>query len=225
MDPGDILAAIKEDVNVAVDAAHKALKRNGGKEWASRSGAHHVKYLRVIASKIVEKKYELAKLEAINCGKPLEEAAWDMDDVAGCFDYNVDLAEELDRKQNASVSLPMLIFPSASPFHVKKKETECSLESDASSSLLRWKKKFIKHRQMVKLIEVQNVQHKAHISELNLHVEAQAREYKQTFKALEAMAVAEQVKSDVFVSHISKSPSKKLEKNGSRTRGSGSPFK
>ena len=27
---------------------------------------------------IVEKKSELAKLEAIDCGKPLEEAAWDM---------------------------------------------------------------------------------------------------------------------------------------------------
>ncbi|KAL7596226.1 hypothetical protein Lser_V15G28667 [Lactuca serriola] len=39
------------------------------------------------------------------------------------------------------------------------------------------------------------------------------------------MAVADQLKSDVFVSHISNSPSKKLEKNGSRTRGSGSPFK
>ncbi|CAH1428431.1 unnamed protein product [Lactuca virosa] len=84
---GDIPAATEEDVSVAVDAAHKALKRNGGKEWASASGAHRAKYLRAIASKIVEKKSELAKLEAIDCGKPLEEAAWDMDDVAGCFEY------------------------------------------------------------------------------------------------------------------------------------------
>ncbi|KAL7601410.1 hypothetical protein Lser_V15G21485 [Lactuca serriola] len=107
---GDIPAATEEDVNVAVDAAHKALKRNGGKEWASASGAHRAKYLRAIASKIVEKKSELAKLEAIDCGKPLEEAAWDMNDVAGCFEYNADLAEELDRNQNASVSLPMDTF-------------------------------------------------------------------------------------------------------------------
>ncbi|KAL7596225.1 hypothetical protein Lser_V15G28666 [Lactuca serriola] len=106
----DVPAATKEDVNVVVDVAHKALKRNGGKEWASTSGAHHAKYLRAIDSKVGEKKSELAKLEAIDCGKPLEEAAWDMDDVAGCFDYNADLAEELDRKQNASVSLPMDTF-------------------------------------------------------------------------------------------------------------------
>ncbi|CAH1431127.1 unnamed protein product [Lactuca virosa] len=32
------------------------------------------------------------------------------DDVAGCLEYNVDLVEELDRKQNASVALPMDTF-------------------------------------------------------------------------------------------------------------------
>ncbi|KAF5807141.1 putative betaine-aldehyde dehydrogenase [Helianthus annuus] len=107
---GDIPAATAEDVDIAVEAARKALKRNGGKDWASASGAHRAKYLRAIASKIVEKKSELAKLEAIDCGKPLEEAAWDMDDVAGCFEYNADLAEALDKKQNASVTLPMDTF-------------------------------------------------------------------------------------------------------------------
>nr|XP_043629351.1 kinesin-like protein KIN-12F [Erigeron canadensis] len=68
------------------------------------------------------------------------------------------------------------------------------------------------------------LQHKSHITELNLHAEAQAREYKQTFKTLEAMA-ADQVKLDVSAPYISNSPSKKLEKNASRSRGSGSPFK
>ncbi|XP_076959562.1 betaine aldehyde dehydrogenase, chloroplastic-like [Bidens hawaiensis] len=107
---GDIPAATAEDVNIAVEAARKALKCNGGKDWASASGAHRAKYLRAIAAKILEKKSELAKLEAIDCGKPLEEAAWDMDDVAGCFEYNADLAEALDKKQNAPVSLPMDTF-------------------------------------------------------------------------------------------------------------------
>ncbi|CAI9295601.1 unnamed protein product [Lactuca saligna] len=79
----DIPAATEEDVNVAVDVVHKALKHNGGKECASTSEAHHAKYLRDIASK---------------------------DDVAGCFDYNADHAEELDRKQNAYISLPMDTF-------------------------------------------------------------------------------------------------------------------
>lgn len=32
----------------------------------------------IFAMQITERKSELAKLEAIDCGKPLEEAAWDM---------------------------------------------------------------------------------------------------------------------------------------------------
>ncbi|KAI3770904.1 hypothetical protein L6452_02052 [Arctium lappa] len=40
---GDIPAATTEDVDVAVEVARKALKRNGGKEWASASGAHRAK--------------------------------------------------------------------------------------------------------------------------------------------------------------------------------------
>ena len=87
---------------------------------------------------ITEKKSELGKLEVIDCGKPLDEALWDMvclwycqdielnimyivlcvgilvvqDDVAGCFEYYADLAEGLDAKQKAPVSLPMETFKS-----------------------------------------------------------------------------------------------------------------
>ncbi|KAK4258730.1 hypothetical protein QN277_005145 [Acacia crassicarpa] len=67
-------------------------------------------------------------------------------------------------------------------------------------------------------------QMKAHISELNLHAEAQAKEYKQKFKALEAMA--EQVKPEGAVStYTSTSSSNKTDKNTIKSRGSGSPFK
>ncbi|XAR50130.1 Betaine-aldehyde dehydrogenase [Bertholletia excelsa] len=109
---GTIPAATAEDVNIAVDAARRALARNRGRDWASASGAHRAKYLRAIAAKITERKSELAKLEAIDCGKPLEEAAWDIDDVAACFEYYADLAKGLDAKQKAPVSLPMNTFKS-----------------------------------------------------------------------------------------------------------------
>ncbi|KAL6997226.1 Aminoaldehyde dehydrogenase 2, peroxisomal [Sarracenia purpurea var. burkii] len=109
---GDIPAATEEDVNIAVDAARRALARNRGRDWRLASGAHRAKYLRAIAAKITERKSELASLEAIDCGKPLEEAAWDMDDVAACFEYYADLAEGLDAKQKAHVSLPMQTFRS-----------------------------------------------------------------------------------------------------------------
>ncbi|WCJ33783.1 phragmoplast orienting kinesin 2 [Euphorbia peplus] len=67
------------------------------------------------------------------------------------------------------------------------------------------------------------VQCKNHISELNLHAEAQASEYKQKFKALEVMA--EQVRPEGNFSSIATSSSNKLEKNSAKSRGSGSPFK
>ncbi|OVA16244.1 Aldehyde dehydrogenase domain [Macleaya cordata] len=109
---GDIPAATAEDVELAVDAARRALSRNKGRDWSSASGATRAKYLRAIAAKITEKKPVLAKLEAIDCGKPLDEAAWDIDDVAGCFEYYAELAEGLDAKQKTPVSLPMETFKS-----------------------------------------------------------------------------------------------------------------
>ncbi|KAI4376578.1 hypothetical protein MLD38_014324 [Melastoma candidum] len=109
---GDIPAATAEDVDVAVASARNALIRNKGQEWASASGSVRAKYLRAIAAKVTERKSELAKLEAIDCGKPLDEAAWDMDDVAGCFDYYAELAEGLDAKKKAPVSIPMDSFKS-----------------------------------------------------------------------------------------------------------------
>ncbi|KAL9326474.1 hypothetical protein ACSQ67_007119 [Phaseolus vulgaris] len=109
---GEIPAATKEDVDLAVAAAKAALSRNKGADWASASGAVRARYLRAIAAKVTEKKPELAKLEAIDCGKPLDEAAWDIDDVAGCFEFYADLAEKLDSKQKTPVSLPMDTFKS-----------------------------------------------------------------------------------------------------------------
>ncbi|XP_042503059.1 betaine aldehyde dehydrogenase 1, chloroplastic-like [Macadamia integrifolia] len=107
---GDIPAATAEDVELAVDSARRAFSRNKGRDWASASGAYRAKYLRAIATKVLERKSQLAKLEALDCGKPLDEAAWDMDDVAACFEYYAGLAEDLDAKQKAPISLPMETF-------------------------------------------------------------------------------------------------------------------
>ncbi|XVE57070.1 hypothetical protein DITRI_Ditri04bG0062300 [Diplodiscus trichospermus] len=61
---------------------------------------------------IKERKSELAKLETVDCGKPLKEAEGDMEDVAGCFKYYADLAEGLDAKQNTPITLAMKAFKS-----------------------------------------------------------------------------------------------------------------
>ncbi|CAI9759545.1 unnamed protein product [Fraxinus pennsylvanica] len=105
-----VIGTTAEDVDVAVEAAQNAFYRNAGKDLASAAGAHRAKYLRAIAAKIIERKSELAKLEPIDSGKPLEEAAWDIDDVARCFEYHAELAEALDSKQKTSISLPMETF-------------------------------------------------------------------------------------------------------------------
>lgn len=49
---GVIPAATAEDVEIAVDAARRALSRNKGSGWASASGAVRAKYLRAIAAKV-----------------------------------------------------------------------------------------------------------------------------------------------------------------------------
>ncbi|KAF0888925.1 hypothetical protein E2562_020147 [Oryza meyeriana var. granulata] len=68
--------------------------------------------------------------------------------------------------------------------------------------------------------ETEIVQCKAHISELNTHAEAAAREYKQKFMELEAMA--QQVKTDNTSANAC---STRPEKISLKPRGSGSPFK
>nr|CAB3466339.1 unnamed protein product [Digitaria exilis] len=68
--------------------------------------------------------------------------------------------------------------------------------------------------------ESEIAQCKAHISELNIHAEAAAREYKQKLMELEAMA--QQVKTDNSLAHAC---STRQEKISSKPRGSGSPFK
>ncbi|RVX18556.1 Betaine aldehyde dehydrogenase 2, mitochondrial [Vitis vinifera] len=104
----DIPAATGENVELAVDAARRAFARNKEANWLTRL------VLFVLSArfswgspidgrqdagknlKIRERKSELAKLEAIDSGKPLDETTWDIDDVASCFEYFADHAEALD---------------------------------------------------------------------------------------------------------------------------------
>ncbi|KAK1300527.1 hypothetical protein QJS10_CPB13g00189 [Acorus calamus] len=63
---------------------------------------------------------------------------------------------------------------------------------------------------------------KTHISELNIHAEAQAIEYKQKFKELEALAKQVKIEPPSTSTCLT---STKSEKNVVKSRGSGSPFK
>ncbi|CAN6248957.1 unnamed protein product [Urochloa humidicola] len=109
---GDIPAATAEDVEIAVAAARDAFSRDGGRHWSRAPGAVRAKFLRAIAAKIKDRKSDLALLETLDSGKPLDESDADMDDVAACFEYYADLAEALDGKQRSPISLPMENFKS-----------------------------------------------------------------------------------------------------------------
>lgn len=81
---GSIPAATAEDVDAAVEAACAAV---AARQWTTSTGAHRARYLRALADKVKECKAQLARLETVNMGKPIAESEWDMDDVAGCFEY------------------------------------------------------------------------------------------------------------------------------------------
>ncbi|KAH9695746.1 kinesin-like protein KIN-12D [Citrus sinensis] len=105
-----------------------------------------------------------------------------------------------------------------------------NVDADMKSHLEQKEKNLQQAHKQIQLLErdisekaAEISQCKAHISELNLHAEAQASEYKQKFKALEAMA--EQVRPESHSSHVTCSSSNKIERNASKPRGSGSPFK
>lgn len=86
---GKIGAGSSADIDAAVCAAREAFPG-----WSATSGVDRAKILRKIANLVRERKAELANLETIDMGKPIEESEWDIDDVAGCFEYFADRCEK-----------------------------------------------------------------------------------------------------------------------------------
>ncbi|TYZ64850.1 hypothetical protein PybrP1_008154 [[Pythium] brassicae (nom. inval.)] len=96
-----VARATAEDVDAAVAAASRAFP-----SWSETSGAQRAVFLRAMADAVELQLDALSRLETLDSGKPLPEAVWDMEDVAGCFRYYADAAERLDARQYESVSLP-----------------------------------------------------------------------------------------------------------------------
>ncbi|MDH4872303.1 aldehyde dehydrogenase family protein [Pseudomonas sp. BN515] len=89
------------DVDLAVQAASQAFPA-----WARSSGAERGAVLRRIAEGVRRRRETLVQLQSLNNGKPLFEAAIDVDDVIGTFEYYAGLAEGLDAQQDRPVELP-----------------------------------------------------------------------------------------------------------------------
>ncbi|WP_395599691.1 aldehyde dehydrogenase family protein [Pseudomonas sp. A1437] len=93
---GDELA-VDHAVSVAVEAF---------KDWSKTTGAERGAILRNIANGVRNGRDQLMKLQSSNNGKPLFEAAIDVDDVIATFEYYAELAEGLDAQQDSNVPLP-----------------------------------------------------------------------------------------------------------------------
>ena len=94
---GSIFGHYPEVNSSVVDSAVLAAKNAFG-SWSQSSGTDRARLMRRIAESVRHNKAMLAEKEAIMSGKPIAEAEWDVDDVAGCFEYFAGLAEGLDEK-------------------------------------------------------------------------------------------------------------------------------
>jgi betaine-aldehyde dehydrogenase len=105
----EVMAQVAAGGAAEVEAAVAAAKR-AFRSWRRTTGAERAAFLRVIAGRVRDRREELMRLSSRNNGKPLAEAAVDMDDVAAAFDYYADLAQGLDERQGTPVELPDRAF-------------------------------------------------------------------------------------------------------------------
>lgn len=97
----DLGGASAADVKAAVTAAVEAFPA-----WSHLSGAERARYLREIADKLMGRREAIIDLLMRNNGKPRKEAEIDASDAVATFAYYGDLAEALDKRQDAAVALP-----------------------------------------------------------------------------------------------------------------------
>jgi len=92
-------------VTQAVDAASVAFI-----DWSKSTGRDRAALLRKIAQGVSEQREQLMHLQSSNNGKPLFEAAIDVDDVIATFNYYASVAEAMDASQDSPVALPSADF-------------------------------------------------------------------------------------------------------------------
>lgn len=93
----------REDVDAAVAAARKAFDTG----WKDTTGAQRAKFLRALAAGITTRRDELALQETLDNGKPLAESFFDVDTAVQIYEMYADMAEELDRKGEEHIELPV----------------------------------------------------------------------------------------------------------------------
>src|SRR5947208_8615847 len=82
----------KEDVDRAIAAARQAFDRGPWREFTAQERGRIVFAMPDIVRKNAPM---VAELESLNCGKPIVESEFDMNDTASCFDYYGGLATKI----------------------------------------------------------------------------------------------------------------------------------
>ncbi|MGD9682414.1 MAG: aldehyde dehydrogenase family protein [Candidatus Obscuribacterales bacterium] len=90
---GKVLTKVQEADKALVEQAIKAARKAFDEgPWPRTPAAERAALLFTVANLIEERREELAEIETLNCGKPIREAAYDVDDAAACFRYYAGLA-------------------------------------------------------------------------------------------------------------------------------------
>jgi len=93
---GETIAVVpessKKDVDSAIAAARQAFDRGPWREFTAQQRG---RILFAMADIVRKNAPMLAELETLNCGKPIVESEFDMNDTASCFDYYGGLATKI----------------------------------------------------------------------------------------------------------------------------------
>jgi len=107
IDPGSgnrlaVVADCGEDeIEAAVTAGEKAFKNSG---WATMPVNERAVLLHRLADLVEKEKDALAKLEALDCGKVLANASWDIENFCQTLRYYTDLSVNTSRRFSLAVS-------------------------------------------------------------------------------------------------------------------------
>src|SRR2546422_2126350 len=83
--------ASKKDVDDAIAAARQAFDRG---PWRDFTAQQRGRILFAMADIVRKNAAMLAELETLNCGKPIVESEFDINDTASCFEYYGGLSTE-----------------------------------------------------------------------------------------------------------------------------------
>jgi betaine-aldehyde dehydrogenase len=96
----EVPAGSRRDIEAAVAAARSAFD---GSSWGTQPGCERAVCLRALAALVLAHKDILAKIESLDMGKHVDDAASDVDACCGILEEHAALAEGLDARQTVAV--------------------------------------------------------------------------------------------------------------------------